>query len=184
MFFSDGASSMPIMTIDAAASIVAMTSGLKPGGVSIDHELERRAERRVEVLEELHRHRLRLLGPHRGEQDPHAGAVLGEIAVELLGVEQAAGRGQVVDRPLRLQAEREPGVAELQIEVHDDRAVAGVGQRDAEVGRGERLADAALRSQDAHELAAVLAGGAARSGARSPSASRRRSAAPGRRRRR
>jgi hypothetical protein len=34
VFFSDGASSIPIMQIDDAASIVVMTSGVNPGGVS------------------------------------------------------------------------------------------------------------------------------------------------------
>ena len=34
VFFSDGASSMPTMQIDGDASIVAITSGVKPGGVS------------------------------------------------------------------------------------------------------------------------------------------------------
>ena len=61
-----------------------------------------------------------LVGPHRREQDAQAGAVLGQVAVELLGVEHAAGRREVVDRPLGLQAQREPDVAELQVEIDDD----------------------------------------------------------------
>ena len=34
VFFSDGASSIPTMQMLVAESIVAMTSGVKPGGVS------------------------------------------------------------------------------------------------------------------------------------------------------
>ena len=34
VFFSDGASSMPTMQMAVAESIVAITSGVKPGGVS------------------------------------------------------------------------------------------------------------------------------------------------------
>ena len=69
MFFSDGASSIPIMQIDEAASIVAMTSGREARRGVDDHEVERRGQRRVEVLEELHCDRLRLVGPHGREQD-------------------------------------------------------------------------------------------------------------------
>ena len=49
----------------AAASIVAMTSGREARRGVDDHEVEGRRQRRVEVLEELHRDRLRLVGPHR-----------------------------------------------------------------------------------------------------------------------
>ena len=60
--------------------------------------------------------------------------------VDLLGVERPAGDREVVDRRVRPQAEREPDVTELEVEVDDDRRAARIRERDGEVAGGEGLA--------------------------------------------
>src|SRR4029079_6821698 len=72
----------------------------------------------------LGRDRVGLVGPYRREQDVHAvPGARGEPA-QTLGVHRAAGRGQVVDRVLRLDAENDADVAELQVEVDQQRLAA------------------------------------------------------------
>ena len=90
------------------------------------------------------------------QQHVGARAVLGHVRRDLGGVQRAAGDRQVVRRPLRDEAEREPEVAELEIEVDGRHAVAGVGERDGEVGRRQRLADAALGPEHADQLTGVV----------------------------
>ena len=72
-----------------------------------------------------------------------------QVAVDLLGIQRAAGLGQVVDRPIGRQAEREPDVAELQVEVDDGHPLTGCRQGDGQVARGQRLARSTLRPQHA-----------------------------------
>ena len=63
-------------------------------------------------------------------------------------VERAARLDEVVDRPLGREAEREPDVAELQVEVDEHDALAGVRPaRRRGCTRRQRLADAALRAR-------------------------------------
>ena len=79
-------------------------------------------------------------------------------AVELLGVERAAGLHQVVYRAVRCDAEREPEVTELQVEVDEHDLLTAHRERDREVGRNERLAGTALGSEDADQRRSRLAG--------------------------
>ena len=62
-----------------------------------------------------------LLRPDRRQQHVRARRVLGHVRLDLVGVERAAGVARSYDRPLRDEAEREPEVAELEVEVDDRR---------------------------------------------------------------
>ena len=107
--------------------------------------------------------------------------VLGQVRLDLLGVERAARGGEVVDRALGLQPEREPEVAELQVEVDDDGALCP-----ASASATPRFAAVSVLPvppfgpEDADQRSV---GGRRRrprrAGARSPSAWRRTSPAPG-----
>ena len=72
--------------------------------------------------------------------------------VELVGVERARGLGEVVDRSLGREPEAERDVAELEVEVDERDLLAALREADGEVGRGQRLARAALGPEDADEL--------------------------------
>ena len=70
-----------------------------------------------------------------------ARACAGDVAAELLLVELAGRGDEVVDRLLRLEPEHDRGVAELEVEVEQERALAVVlRERGGEVRRGDRLA--------------------------------------------
>ena len=128
-------------------SIDAITSGVKPGGVSTTTSSNCVPEKRVDLADELDRDDARVVGPPRREQRPDARSCVDEEVLELLGVERALGEGEVVDRLLRAEAHAEGDVAELEVEVDDDGALARFLERDREVRRDERLAGAALRAE-------------------------------------
>src|SRR5436190_1551241 len=73
----------------------------------------------------------------------------GQVRLELLHVYRAAGLRQVVDRLLRRQPEREPEVAELEVEVDQGDPLASQRKRHREVGGRQRLARPTLRSEHA-----------------------------------
>src|SRR5215213_10370051 len=75
----------------------------------------------------------------------------GHIALELFGVDRAAGLEEVVDRPVGREAETEPDVAELEVEVDESYRPAPGREAHREVRRDERLTGAALRAQHGHE---------------------------------
>ena len=106
------------------------------------------------------RHELCVLRAKRSRQHLEPARVLGRVAGQLLRVELARGDDQVIDRLLGLDAEHDRGVAELQVEVEEERLAplelrAGGG----EVGGGDRLAGPALRREDRHDLAVPAGAG-------------------------
>ena len=136
--------------------MVAMTSAVKPGGVSATMKSYVAARHDEDVSEQLDGDRARLIGPRRREQDLDPRVVRHHVVVELVLVEGAARDGEVVHRLLRGQAHAEPDVAELQVEVDDEHLLAGEGERDREVARGQGLARAALRAEHADEAPFAL----------------------------
>ena len=106
------------------ASIEAITSGDEAGRGVDDHEVVARPQQRVELAEELDRHRAGLVRPHRRHEHARPARVRRQVGLDLLRVERPARLDEVVDRPLRGQSEREPDVAELQVEVDDHDALA------------------------------------------------------------
>ena len=83
----------------------------------------------------------------------------GRVAGQLLGVELARRGDEVVDRLVRLDPEHDRRVAELEVEVEQQRSLAPVlGERGAEVRRGDGLAGAALRREHGHEPAVPALG--------------------------
>ncbi len=67
---------------------------------------------------------LGVLRAHRRRQDVEPGPVSGRVAGELAGVEPAGSQHELVHRPLRVEAEHDRGVAELQVEVDQEHALA------------------------------------------------------------
>ena len=118
-----------------------------------EHEVVPRAEDLEHLPQERRRDRRRLIRAKRREQRPRAGGMVGEEALDLVAVERSARGGQVVDRLRRLEPERQPDVAELEVEVDEHRRAALERQRDRKVGRRHRLAGAALRPEHGDHLA-------------------------------
>ena len=78
--------------------------------------------------------------------------MLGGVAGELLRVELAGSDDEVEDRLLRLDAEHDRRVPELQVEVEQQRALAlALRERGGQVRRDDRLARPALRREHRHE---------------------------------
>ena len=83
----------------------------------------------------------------------------GDAAI-MLGIELSGSRDEVVDRLVRLDPEHDRGVAELEVEVEQERPLAPVlRERGAEVGRGHGLARPALRREHGHDAALLAARG-------------------------
>ena len=83
-----------------------------------------------------------------------------DVAAELVRVELAGGGDEVDDRLRRIDAHHDPDVAELEIEVDQQRAAlerARVGA--GETGRERRLADAALGREDRDDAALATRAG-------------------------
>ncbi len=97
-----------------------------------------------------------LRGGRRRRQDVHpAPLVADEEALEQRPVEPVAGRDGVDHRVHRLEAEHDGDVAELQVEVeHGDGPAGAPGEGGREVHGEDRLADPALRREDARHPAA------------------------------
>jgi hypothetical protein len=72
-----------------------------------------------------------------------------EVPVDLLGVDRAAGLGEIEDRPFRNEPEGQPDIAELQVEIDDRHLVAVLREADCEVAGCQRLARAPLGSEHA-----------------------------------
>ncbi len=117
-----------------------------------DHELVAGAQGLEHRLQERDRDGGRLVGTHRRQQDARSGLVLDEEVGDLVGVDRSAGNGEVVDRAMRPQAERQADVAELQVDVDDHRRPAALGERHREVARRERLPGAALGPENRDQL--------------------------------
>ena len=84
---------------------------------------------------------LGVLGPHRRGEDVEARRVPGRVAGELLRIQLARRGDQVVDRLVGLDPEHDRRVAELQVEVEQQRALAVVlRERGGEVRRHHGLA--------------------------------------------
>ena len=79
-----------------------------------------------------------------------------DVRVDLVRIDRAARHRKVVDRDIRWQAERETDVAELEVEVDQNHALAALGQHDGEVRGRERLARTALRPEHRHDPRVVL----------------------------
>ena len=139
------------MTTCVAESIDVITSAVKPGGVSTIDPVVVRAQDRVDLAQELGADGARLVGPPRRDQRPHAGGMRCQERVELVGVERARRLGEVVDGSLGREPEAERDVPELQVEVDERDLLASLREADGEVGRGQRLAGAALGPEDADE---------------------------------
>ena len=108
-----------------------------------------RSQNREDVAQEVDGDRTRLIRPGRREEDAHPRRVAHEVITDLVGVDRACGPSEVVDRLVGTNAERETDVAELKIQVDEDRLVPRRSQRNGEIGRDQRLARPALRPQDA-----------------------------------
>src|SRR5438093_5706622 len=80
--------------------------------------------------------------------------MLRDVARELLRIELAWSDDQVVDRLLGFDAEHDRRVAELQVEVEEQRlAPLELRAGSSEVRRHDRLARPALRREHGHDLA-------------------------------
>src|SRR6185437_1652021 len=92
---------------------------------------------------------LRVLRPDRRGEDVDSRRVARRVAGQLLGIELARSRDEILNRLLRLEAEHDRRVAELEIQVEEQRLLALVlGERGREVRRGHGLARPALRRED------------------------------------
>ena len=107
MFFSDSESSMPTMQTSVEVSIEAITSGVKPGGVSTITKSCIARSTRVDLAQELDRDDARLVGPRRREQraDARRSASIRKPS-SFSASSEPPGLDEVVDRALRAQAER------------------------------------------------------------------------------
>ena len=115
-------------------------------GRRVDDDHVVRLARHLEQAGQLGlRDELGVLGAQRRREHVEPGRVPGRVAGQLLGVELARSRDQVVDRLLRLDPEHDRGVAELQVEVEKERTLAPVlRERGTEVGCRHGLAGPAL----------------------------------------
>ncbi len=128
--------------------------------VGLAGDLEQRANR-------LLADELGILRAHRSRQDVDAGRVALGVDAELLAVQRGRGAEQLAHRVVGGEAEHDRGVAELQVEVDQQRLLARMRRcRDRKVGRDDRLARAALRREDGDDTTVAadlgLAGGLGR----------------------
>ena len=155
VFFSESASSMPTMQMLVALSMVAITSGVKPGRRVDDDVVEHPAQRRVDLAQELDRDDGGVIGPAR--RDQHLDAA-DECVIRKPSSFSSSSEPPVRTRSKIVcsgrQAHAEPDVAELQVEVDEGDALAELGERDREARRGQRLAGAALRPEHADQRCA------------------------------
>ena len=86
-----------------------------------DHDVVALLGHREQVAESLLGDQLGVLGPKRGRQHVHTGLVRGDVAGQCIGIELAASHDQVVDGLVRLDAHHDGGVAELEVEVEQQR---------------------------------------------------------------
>src|SRR4249920_1678852 len=100
---------------------------------------------REQVAEALLGHELGILGAKRGREDVHAGLVSGDVSRQSVGVELATCHDEVIDRLLGLDAHHDGRVAELEIQVEEQRAPLLLARKDDREVRGQDgLAGAAL----------------------------------------
>jgi len=119
-----------------------------------DDDVERLPRDLEQAAELCLGHQLCILGSKRRRQHFEATSVLGCVPGELLAVELARGHDEVVDRLLGLDAEHDRGVAELQVEIEEQRlAPFELRACSREVRRHDRLARPALRREHRHDLA-------------------------------
>ena len=85
-----------------------------------------------------------LIRPRGCLKHPRSRLVRDEIVGELLRVQRTAGGDEVVDGLRGRQAQREPDVPELEVEVVEYHPLARFGERDSEARRHEERAPLAL----------------------------------------
>src|SRR3954451_4480659 len=90
-----------------------------------------------------------MIRPSWREQNSRSRLVRRQVRLDLVRVRRAARLREVVNRLVRSQAHREAGIAELQVEIDQQRRVPGVGETDDEVAGSNGLAASALRAEDA-----------------------------------
>src|SRR3954451_1772122 len=90
---------------------------------------------------------LGVLRAQRRREDVEPARMLRRVAGELLHVEFSGCHDEVIDRLLGLDAHHDRRIAELQVEVEQQRLATLLGERSREVRRGDRLAGAALRRE-------------------------------------
>ena len=150
VFLSESASSIPIIrrgrVVDRRDHL-----GSEAGRGVDDDEIDHLAEGRVDLAQEVDGDDRGVVGPARRDQHLDTRGVRHQEPVELLLVERAAGADEVEDRLLGGQPHAEADVPELQVEVDQRDRLAVLGERDREVGRGQRLAGAALGAEHADQ---------------------------------
>ncbi len=116
-----------------------------------------------QVAEALLGDQLGVLGPKRRRQDVHARLMGGDVAGQCLGVELAPGHDQVVDGLVRLDPHHDGDVAELQVEVEQERPpLMLAGEQHGQVAGQRGLAGPALGREQRDDLALGVRGGLAR----------------------
>ena len=149
MFFIDGTSGVETSSTWSLRSSAVSIGPSKSGAVSttIASYIPRAVWRIVAMRAAVDL--LALLRAERCRHDVQPASVLDDVAAELLGVEVAGRRGEVVQRPLGpIEAEDDADVAELDVEVEQQRAHVSLGEPDRQVDGERRLAGAALRRRD------------------------------------
>src|SRR5947207_5654025 len=92
-----------------------------------------------------------MIGPGRCGEQPHAGGVGHQVAVELVEVEASARLGQVIDGAVGGDPEREAYIPELEIEVNNGYLLTKPRERDGQVAGGQRLSGSALGAEHADQ---------------------------------
>ena len=104
-------------------------------------------------------HELRILGPHGSGENVEPARVPGDVTRELLRVELARSDDEVVHGLRRLEAEHDGGVAELEVEVEEQRALPLLlREHRGKARRDDRLAGAPLGREHRHDAAAMRRG--------------------------
>src|SRR5205085_4141749 len=98
-----------------------------------DHEVVTPPSDREEVAQEAGGDDGRLVRSRRSKQRRRSRNVLDRESLDLLAIKAAACVNEVVDGALRLHAEGEADITELEVEVDDERFRAGIRESDGEV---------------------------------------------------
>src|SRR5439155_13145832 len=105
-------------------------------------------------------HELGILGPKRRGEDVDTRLVLRRVAGELVRIELSRSGDEIEDRLLRLDSEHDRSVAELQVEIEEQRSPpGGLRERGGEVRRDHRLARPAFRREHRDDAALAIACG-------------------------
>ena len=160
-----------------------MTSGREARRRVDDHVVERRAQHRIELAQELDGDARGLVRPDRRDQGPQPGRMLDEVRVDLVRVERAARGREVEEVRTGSSPSARPRSPNWRSRSTTTVRLPSSARAQPRFAARERLAGPALGPEHRDQRAAVTvrARAAARRGARSPSAGRRtcRPPAPG-----